>query len=177
MNGQTITIIILSCIIFFLLANQFMKRKTTSSVRSCPSVKCNCITLKPAKVAATKVPTPVRKPIAPKVNTSYTNLGLLVHTDETKTNRYAKLFGRKTPENNSRWQYYAKLDNDNGTQVPVLKDGKNCYSGGWPYCSVLYKGDAVSMLGESKAEWKVSELWPISCDWQGDSLSCSRRSL
>ena len=196
MHGQTITIIILSCIVFFLLTNQFIKRKSIPTECPCPPVKCNCSTPKPVTTTATATatatatttatatatapiakPVSIPEPITPKVNTSYTNLGLLVHVDESKKNRYAKLFGRKTPENNSRWQYYAKLDYGNGTQVPILKDGKNCYSGGWPYCSVLYKDDAVSLLGESKADWKVSELWPISCDWQGDALSCSRRSL
>jgi hypothetical protein len=137
--------------------------KTECAVASCPGCPVTSCPRCPSSTTSTTKPD------------SFKNLGLLVSTGGG-TVRYAQLYGKTLQANRNRWQYFARLDNGNGTQLPVLRNGTNCYSGGWPYCGELYVGDDVSLPGNDSG-WKVEELWPVNCTWKGDTLSCERRAL
>ena len=145
--------------------------KTECPKVTCPEVSCPKVTCPQNDSGVVRTPTSILN-----YKQQYTNLGLLVNTTGGRI-RYAQLFGRPTKQNNSRWQYYAKLNNKAGTQLPVLKDGKNCFSSGWPYCNMLYQNDRVSLPGEVESNWVVDDLYPVDCHWRGNSLNCRRSSL
>ena len=156
--------------------NQVTTPKQCQKCPNCPKTRCICPKTRCICPKA-KCPTvPVECEKSPVDNT-FTNLGLIVREDTNASKQYAQLFGKKVKENNDSWQYYARIQNNTGVQVPVLKNGKNCFSGGWPWCSLLYVGDKVSVSGETTDNWKVQELWPVSCTWQDDSLACQRHAL
>ena len=102
----------------------------------------------------------------------FENLGLLTSDSDDDT---ATLFGRQARPRSRRWRYYARI-HDSDTNVPVERDGQRCFTGGWPWCDELRQGDTISLTGKA-GTWTVSELWPVSCAWEGSHVVCDRVGL
>ena len=106
------------------------------------------------------------------VPSGFVNLGIM--TSDT-TNNTATLYGKQSIEKSDRWQYYAQV-HDSDYKLPIIYQGKNCFTTGWPWCSLLARNDKISIVGKS-GNWTLTELWGVSCGWQGNQVVCSRDSL